>query len=277
MDPQHPDYAQLAKIRDEIFRRIGDEAILAKAFPTLVRDAIDFVLDPVHTARTRIVELDKVEKTFIGLKVEHFFRDKLDIPKGVRDLRIVDEDVDIKHTVSKSWTIPPETYRVEGPCVLIMTAEDRGFCRLGLICARDAYLRPGRNRDAKRGISATGQANILWLLPKAPFPVSRWDGLDMEAFRALRKVTGGAERAARFFEANVNRPTHRSVIQALLYDQDDYMKRLRGNGGARDKLRGLVLLSGSRREDVKLAREQGIELASDEMVACLPRSETNTR
>jgi hypothetical protein len=99
----------------------------------------------------------------------------------------------------------------------------------------------------------------------------------MEAFRALRKIKGGAERAARFFEGNVNRPTHRSVIQALLYDQDDYMKRLRGNGGARDKLKGLVLLSGTRREDVKLAREQGIELASDEMMACLPGSETNAR
>ena len=274
MDPQHPDYGQLSKIRDEIFRRLGDETALAKTFPILVRDAIDFVLDPVHTARTRIAELDKVEKTFIGLKVEHFFRDRLDIPKGVRDLRIVDEDVDIKHTVTNSWTIPPETYRVEGPCVLIMTAEDRGFCRLGLICARDAYLTLKTNRDGKRSVSATGKDHILWLLPKATFPVSRWDGLDMEAFRALRKIKGGAERAARFFEANVNRSTHRSVIQALLYDQDDYMKRLRGNGGARDKLQGLLLLSGSRKEDVKLAHLQGLELASDEMVAVsklLPR------
>lgn len=267
MDPQHPDFAQLSKIRDEIFRRLGDEAALAKTFPILVRDAIDFVLDPVHTARTRIVELDNVEKTFIGLKVEHFFRDKLDIPKGVRDLRIVDEDVDVKHTVQNSWTIPPETYRVEGPCVLIMTAEDQGFCRLGLIRARDAYLTPGKNRDAKRTVSAAGKANILWLLPEAHFPVSRWHGLDMEAFRALRKIKGGAERAAKFFEANLNRPTHRSVIQALLYDQDDYMKRLRGNGGARDKLKGVALLSGMRKDDVKLARVHGVELAADEMVA----------
>jgi len=267
MDPQHPDFAQLSKIRDEIWRRLGDEATLAKTFPILVRDAIDFVLDPVHTARTRIVELDNVEKTFIGLKVEHFFRDKLDIPKGVRDLRIVDEDVDVKHTVQNSWTIPPETYRVEGPCVLIMTAEDRGFCRLGLIRARDAYLTPSQNRDGKRSISAHGKDHILWLLPQAPFPVSRWDGLDMEAFRALRKIKGGSERAARFFEANLNRATHRSVIQALLFDQDDYMKRLRGNGGARDKLKGITLLSGTRKADVALARLHGVELAIDEMVA----------
>jgi hypothetical protein len=271
MDPSHPDYPLLAKIRDEIFRRLGDEETLAKTFPTLVRDAIDFVLDPVHTARTHIVELDNVEKTFIGLKVEHFFRDKLDIPKGVRDLRIVDEDVDVKHTVATTWTIPPETYRVEGPCVLIMTAEDRAFCKLGLIRARDAYLTAGHNRDGKRSISADGKENILWLLPNAPFPVSRWHGLDMEAFRALRKVKGGAERAALFFAANVKRATHRSIIQALLYEQDDYMKRLRGNGGARDKLTGLVLLSGTKKADVKLALKHGVVLARDEMVS-VPKS-----
>jgi hypothetical protein len=165
------------------YRQVGNAfpPPVACALGTAIAEALSSVSAPKEAgsepriAMPRIVELDNVEKTFIGLKVEHFFRDKLDIPKGVRDLRIVDEDVDIKHTVGTTWTIPPETYRIEGPCVLIMTAEDRGFCRLGLIRARDEYLTLKTNRDGKRSVSATGKEHILWLLPNAPFPVSRWE------------------------------------------------------------------------------------------------------
>jgi hypothetical protein len=44
----------------------------------------------------------------------------------------------------------------------------------------------------------------------------------------------------------LGKPVHRIVIQSLLQDQLDFMKRVRGNGGARDKLRqeGIMLLSG---------------------------------
>ena len=43
------------------------------------------------------------------------------------------------------------------------------------------------------------------------------------------------------------RSVHREVIAGLLFDQRDYMKRLRGNGGARDLLRQekIALLSGA--------------------------------
>src|SRR4051794_35301533 len=93
----HPDYPALSVLRDAIAARVGGLNALTSRFPELVRDAVDFVLDPVQTARTRLHELDNVEKTFVGLKLEHFVRDLLDVPKGLRrDLNINGTDVDIK-------------------------------------------------------------------------------------------------------------------------------------------------------------------------------------
>jgi len=60
-------------------------------------------------------ELDNVEKTFIGLKLEHFMRDMLDVPKGLRDLKIAGLDVGIKNTVGGNWSFPLETYRSSEP------------------------------------------------------------------------------------------------------------------------------------------------------------------
>jgi hypothetical protein len=96
MDVNHPDAAVLVKLRDAILARCGGVEMLRASLPQLISQAIDFVIDPVRTARTSVDELDNVEKTFIGLKVEHFFRDFIDLPKGLRDLQIDGTDLDIK-------------------------------------------------------------------------------------------------------------------------------------------------------------------------------------
>jgi hypothetical protein len=269
MDRDHRDYAELSKVVDGFFDLIGGRERLEIELPRLVKNAVDFVLDPARTSRTKIDELDKVEKTFIGLKIEHFIRDWLGAPKGVRrDLKIGEIDVDIKHTIGTTWMIPPETYKSEEPCLLIATAKFDGKCSLGFLLARDAYLTKP-NRDQKRGLSSEGQKQIWWLVKDRPFPRSRWDGIDMDGFRRLRASAGGTNRAANFFRQNLGRKVDRSIIQALLYDQLDYMKRVRGNGGARDRLRedGIILLWGKRRADLERARTVGIFLEPDEFVA----------
>lgn len=246
IDATHPDADVLFKIRDAILARCGGSESLRTALPILIGSAIEFVIDPVRTARTAVTELDNVEKTFIGLKVEHFFRDFIDLPKGLRDLEIDGIDLDIKNTVGATWMIPPETYRQEEACLLIASASVENTCSLGIMIARDQYLTKP-NRDQKRGVNKAGRANILWLVRSESLPPSRWEGLDMLRFRELRRVNGGTKRAAIFFRENLNKRMNRSVIKALLFDQQDYMKRLRENGGARDILapEGIVLLSGA--------------------------------
>ena len=133
------------------------------------------------TARTRITELDNVEKTFVGLKLEHFVRDMLDVPKGLRDLHINGTDVDIKNTVGGTWTIPPETYRASEPCLLMAVDDAKSECWLGLMLAKLEYLSKGEgNRDEKRSVVSSGFDNILWLVKAEPFRKSYFDGIDMD-------------------------------------------------------------------------------------------------
>jgi hypothetical protein len=276
VDDTHPDYPVLSALRDEIAKRAGGIENLTVRFPALVRDAVDFVLDPVRTARTTIAELDNVEKTFIGLKLEHFVRDMLDVPKGLRDLEIGGMDVDIKNTVGSNWSIPRETYGASEPCLLMAIDEKALTCFLGLIIAKPAYLHKGLgNRDTKKGVSKTGFANILWLVQAEPFPQSKFIGLNMDRFRELRKTLVGNERAAQFCRENLRRVVHREVMHSLLFDQYDYMKRLRANGGAPDILRHeeIAILIGTTRKERKLAEQLGFpDLKGDEVVAVKPRS-----
>ncbi|MEL7728703.1 NaeI family type II restriction endonuclease [Citromicrobium bathyomarinum] len=277
VDKDHPDYALLSALRDEIAKRAGGLSTLEENFPLLVRDAVDFLLDSVRTARTRVSELDNVEKTFIGLKLEHFVRDMLDVPKGIRDLVVAGVDVDIKNTVQKNWSIPQETYRSSEPCVLMAIDDDKYCCSLGLIIAKPEYLHKGAgNRDTKKGVSIDGFKHIMWLVAEQPFPASRFAGLDMNRFRELRKVKGGKERAAQFFRENLFKVVHRDVARALLFDQYDPMKRLRKNGGAPDVLsqENIAVLIGTYLADRRVAGEFGFgSLARDEIVAVKARSE----
>jgi hypothetical protein len=242
--PGHPDFEELDRIRDGIFDIAGGDAEIQNAFPQAVRDAIDFVLDPIRTGRTEIRDLDNVEKTFIGLKIEHYVRDILGAPKGIRDLVIGNRDVDIKNTLDNSWMIPPETYRDEGPCLVINSKEDESRCWMGVMLAREQYLN-APNRDGKRGVKSGAVENVLWLVEGAGFPPSVWRAFDMAAFRELRKVQPGTARASEFFRQNLEKPVPREVVEALLFDQDDPMKRLRKNQGARGVLgpEGIALLS----------------------------------
>jgi len=240
--PTHADLAILAPIRAEIETRAGGAEALATRFPQLVREAIDFVIDPVRTARTTVAELDNVEKTFLGLKVEHFIRDFLDVPKGIRDLVIGGVDVDVKNTTARNWMIPRETYSENGVCLLSRIDDVGSRCSMGLIVARQEYL-GAPNRDGKRSPTRVGHTNILWMVESMGFSESDWSGLDMARFRELRSVDGGSRRAALFFEEHLDRWISRRVVESLLHDQRDFMKRLRGNGGARDLLlpRGIDL------------------------------------
>jgi Restriction endonuclease NaeI len=273
IDENHPDFPTLSIIREKINSCAGGPERLRAVLPLLLKDAVDFVLDPATTGRTVIEELDKVEKTFIGLKVEHFLRDMLGLPKGKRDLAGVGGlDVDIKNTIGTTWMIPLETYRSAEPCLLIATAKFDGRCWLGIMLARDSYL-GAKNRDQKRSVTAEGKRNILWLVEDEPYPLSRWAEIDMAVFRELRRIKGGNKRAAEFFRKHLGKIVHRSVVQSLLHDQDDYMRRLRGDKktvGTRDILKkeNIELACGVWAESREAVASYGFaDLKSDEWIA----------
>lgn len=168
--------------------------------------------------------------------------------------------------------IPPETYRDEGPCLVVTSKEQESLCWMGVMLARDAYLN-APNRDGKRGVKSSAVAHVLWLVEGAEYPPSVWRSFDMGEFRALREMQPGTARAAEFFRRNLGTEVPREVAEALLFDQKDPMKRLRGNQGARDILKpeGIALLSGAFGKKVlrALGRPQ---IANDAFIALTPAS-----
>lgn len=272
VSPGHPDYPALSGLRDAILRLTGGPERLRTDFPDTIREAIDFVLDPIRTGRTALQDLDNVEKTFVGLKIEHCLRDLLGAPKGIRDLVIDGYDIDVKNTLDNAWMIPPETYAAEDPCLVVTSKDAESTCWLGLMIARQSYLN-APNRDGKRGVKSQALRHVLWLVEGAPYPPSVWRGFDMALFNRLRQMHPGTARAVAFFRATQDREVPREVVQALLHDQLDPLKRLRRNQGARGVLeaQGIALLSGSFGRRVLRALDRP-EIAPDAFIAIAPRS-----
>lgn len=270
LHPSHPDLPRLQLVVRAIAKRLGPNP--EAAFVERILAAVDFVLDPARTGRTEIKDLDRVEKTFVGLKVEHQIRDFLGAKPGARDLDLDGISVDIKNTVRqyRAWMIPVETYSRREPVLLIASNAKARTSSMGVMIAHPEYL-GAPNRDQKRPVLAAAHAHILWICDNVPWPPSRWEGLDMVRFRQLREdKRSGGKRAADFFRENLGRRIHRSVVTSLLHEQYDPMKRLRGNGGARDFLgpQGIAILS--RHYDQQLVTAFGLMIGRDEFMSVRP-------
>lgn len=240
----HPDFAVLSQIEADIIRCSGGAGRLREFFAEMLRDEIDRLIDTPNTDRRSYADLEKVEKTYVGTRVEIRLRKFWGFPKGRLDLRIGHADVDVKHTMESGWMIPREA--VGMPCVLSAADEDRGLCFLGLAVAKPAYLTSGANQDGKVSIASAAWRNIRWLIREAAYPPNFWQTLPLETVGHIFEGKSGTDRLVRLFVSVQGRVIPRSVIAGAA-QQLDPMKRIRANGGARDLLRGqgLLLLTGN--------------------------------
>jgi hypothetical protein len=255
-DESHQDYVLIKSLEAAILRHAGGLDKFKVDIPQLLRRAIDEVIDSARSNRFTLIEIEKTEKTYIGTKIEILLRNHLGMSKGqVLDLSIDGIEVDIKNTIGSNWTIPIEA--MGHPCILLKAQETTSRCSFGLIVIRNDILNAGRNRDGKRTISQTGFAQVHWLLRDVPYPENFWEYIAPETRRAILAPRGGAERLAVLFRVVQSRPISRLLVQAVA-QQDDYMKRIRRNGGARDLLapQGIALLWGQKDRD--LIRQLGL-------------------
>lgn len=250
----HRDYSRLLPIASFLEQPNHFGERLTHEYPFLVDDTICQSIDATRTGRTRFEQLYTEEKKNLGSLIEVRIRDLLGVDRSTRDLRILNEDVDVKNTIGASWMIPRETYQIDdakdpGILLLCQYSPTERKCNLGLLVAHIDYLTRGQNRDQKVSVSAAGMKNIWWLVFDVELPPDKWKDIDIAKYRKLRQSQGGSRRAAEFFSAHMNIPIERGIIQSLLFDQRDYMKRLRRNGGARDLLgaQGITIRS-ERRE-----------------------------
>jgi hypothetical protein len=254
----HQDHAVVAPIVRAILRSVGGLAELEVKFPLLLRTAIDEVIDAPRTGRFLLEQTEKTEKTYLGTKIEILVRSLFGFTKGkVLDLSVNGVEVDIKNTMrgESNWDIPLEN--VARPAILIRSSEKTALCDLGVAVLHEVYLRPGRNQDQKRGLSAAGMVNVWWLLRNHPYPINFWQLMTLAERQALVNAGGGTQRVAALFEKIQRRPISRTQIQALT-QQHDYMKRIRRNSGARDLLapKGIAILWGG--SDANLIAQFGL-------------------
>ena len=241
----HPDHTALAPLVAAFVKAAGGMSKLSQEIPQIIRKAIDEVIDAPRTNRFTLAETEKTEKTYLGTKIEILLRAYLGLPRGnILDLSIAGVETDIKNTMGGNWTIPMEAFN--HPCVLLKENEKTARCSVGIIIARDAYLNPGSNRDAKRSFSATGLQNVWWILKDHPYPPNFFEMMSLAQRQGIMNAGGGTARLAALFEAVQKRPISRVIVQAIA-QQDDYMRRVRRNGGARDVLapKGIAILWGT--------------------------------
>lgn len=231
---------------------------------TVLRATYDQLYDGQHTGRWNFSDLHKTEKTHMGTLVEINLHREFNFDDGDEtDYRIAGVQVDCKYSMKPfGWMLPPE---VIGEIAFLVTANDEASSwRAGLLRVAAEVVRTTQNRDAKTSLSAVGREKIRWLWPDHP-------GLAPNLFHVLDPVTREAifnakSRSGRHGQARVNelfRRVHGRIVRraelATVAQQDDFMKRARGNGGARTALRpeGILVL-GHQENDPLVAADLGL-------------------
>ena len=207
-----------------------------------IRGALDMLLDGQHTGRYRWDQLHKTEKTHAGTLVEIALARALRLADGTAlDYTIAGADVDCKfsHRLG-GWMIPPEA---DGKLMLLVQASDEGGTwSAGLLRATEANLSQAGNRDLKRALNDRGRAAVSWLHARARLQENALIRLPEPDVAAVFALPSGQQRVNELFRRAQRMRVSRTVV-ATVAMQDDYMKRVRDGGGARDQLRaeGIVI------------------------------------
>lgn len=239
----------------------------------VLRNTFDQLLDGQRTGRFDWADLRKTEKTHMGTVVEINVHREFGFADGTdMDYEIAGVEVDCKFSQSLGgWMLPLES--VGHLCLLITASDDSSSFQAGVVRVTEDKLRQRidrvtgevravANRDRKRQLSRTGMQQVVWLWGERKLPENLLLHLAPEARTKVMTPRGGSERLAELFKAAEGRLIRRSVIETVAR-QADALKRVRGNGGARESLEreGYVVL-GHWAEHRRIAKELGLPTPS---------------
>ena len=269
----HIDHDDLAGLEADLLLAVKGKELFEEKLRSFFRSAIDEVIDTARTGRYFLSDLEKTEKTYLGTKFEILLRDWLQVPKGVAmDFLIGGREVDVKSTTGgkSGWMIPLEAKN--HLLILLRINEDRSTCAVGLVRARAEYLRAGENRDKKTSFSAQGTRNIWWIVQDFAYTPNFWTLISADLRNQIMAPRGGTDRLTMLFENCPETPVSRVLI-ASIAAQDDFMKRIRRNGGARDNLapKGIAILYSE--TDRALMQQLGLSFGTREFVSYKPKNE----
>lgn len=247
----------------EVFRAFQSADPDGMRVGRMMRRTLDQLYDGQRTGRYSWAQLHKTERTHFGTLFEINLRREFDdvIDEGVKlDYRIAGYDVDCKFSQRMGgWMIPPEAF---GELLLVGFVDDvAAEFAIGIVRASPEHLRSGANRDAKVGLNPTGNAAVRWLQRPGDLPPNvllQCQPHDLDAI--FRSGLSGQTRVNELFRRVTRRRIGRNTV-ATVARQDDFMKRVRENGGARSLLRpeGYVILSGDYALHRSVAEQLGVE------------------
>lgn len=232
---------ELRAVAEELLERDPDGVKIAR----VLRRTYDMLLDGQHTGRYRWDQLHKTEKTHFGTLVEINLQREFSFADGTAmDFSICGIDVDCKFSQDfADWMIPPEAV---GHILLgLWSSDEQGKWSVGVVRASTGVLTASRgNRDLKRRLTAVGKATVTWVFKDRPLPENallRIPPADVQRIFTCSKH--GTKRVDMLFRLAQQRLISRTVV-ATVARQEDYMKRVRGNGGSRSSLRpeGIVII-----------------------------------
>ncbi|MFF3973349.1 NaeI family type II restriction endonuclease [Streptomyces rubiginosohelvolus] len=224
----------------------------------VLRDTIDTLLDGPRTGRYDWEQLFKTEKVHLGTLMEIAIQREFAFPDGDwMDYRIAEVEVDCRYSQRVgSWMIPPEAEN--HICLLVCANDNVSRWSAGLLRVRREWLSSGMNRDAKFTIKAEHRDKITWLWHDAALPENTLLHMPAHDRHAVLGHRSGQRRVNELFRRVQHRRISRNTV-ATVAQQSDYMKRVRGNGGARSALRdeGIIIL-GDYRAHQEVARRLGL-------------------
>ena len=243
-------------------------------FARTLRRTFDQIYDGRNTGRYSWEQLRKTEKTHFGslieINLQREFRTEL-ADGLLLDYQIAGHEVDCKWAQMDGkrdgiWMLPPEV--VGHICLVVTGSDDLALWSAGLVRASTPFLTSAQgNRDAKKYLTSDGRADIRWIWRQAALPENvllRIDSADRNAIMVdLAGDRKGQRRLNELFRRVPERIIGRGVV-ATVAQQDDYMKRVRDNGGSREHLRpeGIVVF-GDYQEHRALAHGLGLPPMSD--------------
>jgi len=249
----------LADVLDAMSATQDLEGRLASIF----RRTFDQLYDGQHTGRYAWDQLYKTEKTHFGTLVEINVRREFTelIQDGAKlDFQVAGHEIDCKYSFRMGgWMLPPECF---GELLLVCNADDQNSeWAVGVVRAAPEFLRGGVNRDGKSGLNEDGRRSIYWIFRGATMAPNVLLQLDEEERDRVFAGRSGQKRVNELFRIATRRRVGRNAV-ATVAQQDDYMKRVRANGGARSALagEGILIPGGDYGSHRDIARRLNVEV-----------------
>jgi hypothetical protein len=181
-------HAHVAHIQSAINTRIP-ASTQGAVFGALIRQAIDDVTAGATTGRTQYAQLSKVEKTYVGTRIELLLQDLLAVPRGtVCDFLIDGIECDVK-TSQKTCMFPQEA--LGHVCLMVLHSEAKGTFSVGLWHCNDAGLNKGANQDRKRTIAKAGLQEVVWFCQEEQLPSNFFAAMTQDDFAELQELAVG--------------------------------------------------------------------------------------